>query len=133
MTKRREVFGIADEQFLDRLFETRGVGHNVPKRDRLWVRRWNLEVEVVVYIAIEIKLSLLDQLHHGSPGEQLGDGYWAKESLVCDDRNALHHIGISVASCEENLAIFDDNDRCSGNVFPAKLFWHDTVEKGLQI
>ena len=34
---------------------------------------WNGEVEIGVHVGVEIDLARLDELHHGCPGEELGD------------------------------------------------------------
>ena len=66
-----KIFRIADEQFLDGFFEARCVGHAVAERNWSWVRGWNLEVEIIIHIAIQIQLALLYLLHYRCPGKKL--------------------------------------------------------------
>src|SRR5262245_54532463 len=51
--------------------ETRGVRHQMTQSDCLRISSRNLKVEVLINVAVEVELALLDQLHHGSPGKEL--------------------------------------------------------------
>src|SRR5438270_4286725 len=63
LIKRRQVFCAGDEELLDRLFKSRRVRHDVPQCNRLGKGGRNLEVEVVIDVAIQVELSQLDLLH----------------------------------------------------------------------
>ena len=66
----RPHFGsVLDEQFLDGLLETRCVGQNIAQGNGLSESRRNLVVQIIIYVAVEIELALLNKLHHRSPGE----------------------------------------------------------------
>jgi hypothetical protein len=53
---------------------------------------------------------LLDHLHDGRPGEELGDGSRPEQRLFRIDRRALGDIGIAEAARGQDLAVFDDDD-----------------------
>ena len=65
------VLCVLDEQVLTSFFKARGVRHNVPQGDGLSERGWNLEIQVIVHVPVQIELALLDQLHHRGPGKEL--------------------------------------------------------------
>src|ERR1700733_6443916 len=59
----RKVAGVGHEELLNSLFESRGVGHDVAQCNRFGIGGWNLKIEVVVDVAIQVELSQLDLLH----------------------------------------------------------------------
>src|SRR5215469_10588256 len=92
------------------------MGHDLPQRDRLWISRRDFEIQVIIYIAIEVELALFDKLHHRSPGEELGNRSWTEQRAVGGDGLLLGKIGVAVALGEEHFAVFDNRDYCAGNI-----------------
>src|SRR5438105_10740027 len=44
----------------------------------------NPEIQVVVYVAVQIEFALFHQLHDGRPGKQLGDGTGPEQAVYLD-------------------------------------------------
>ncbi len=70
VSQRRQMGGIGNKKFLRGLFEPGSMGHDVAQSDRLREGGWNLEIEIIVDIPIQIELALLDLLHDRGPIEQ---------------------------------------------------------------
>src|SRR5580700_3340447 len=68
--KRRQMSGIGNKKFLRGFFESGSMGHDVAQSDRLREGGRNLEIEIIVDIAIQIELALLDLLQDRGPIEQ---------------------------------------------------------------
>ena len=68
--ERRKVGSRRNKKFLHRLLETRSVGHDVAQCNRLGIGGRDLEIEIVIDIAIQVELSQLNLLHDPSPVEQ---------------------------------------------------------------
>ncbi len=107
--------------------------HDVAKSDRLAESRGNLEVEIVVYVQVEIEFSLLDKLHHRSPSKKLRDGAGTKECIPRRDGFALLQVGISVTLCKENVAILDHGNDCTRDVFALDLGRQKPIQKGFEV
>src|SRR5216684_5932918 len=65
-----KIPGISHEKLLGSFFEPRGVGHDIAQRNRFGISRRNLEIDVVVDVAIQVEFPQLDLLHDRSPIEQ---------------------------------------------------------------
>lgn len=70
---RHQLRGIPGPEVAAVVLESRRVGEEVRKRDRLRVRGRNLEVQVLVHVGVEVEPPRLDQLHDGGGREELGD------------------------------------------------------------
>src|SRR6516225_12201131 len=92
------------------------MGHDLPQRNRLWISRWDLEIQVIIYVAIEVELPLFDKLHHRSPGEELGNRSGTEQRAIGGDWLLLGKIGVAVALGEEHFAVFDHRNHGAGNI-----------------
>jgi hypothetical protein len=81
-------------KLLDGFFESRRVRHQVFHGDGLVERRRNLEVEIVVHAAVEVDLALLGELHHGRPGEGLGNRPRPEQRVADGDRLSAFHVRV---------------------------------------
>ena len=131
--ERRDVRRIVADEIPRVFLETRRVRHDVPQRDRLRERRGDLEVEIAIDVGVEIELSLLHELHHGRPGEQLARGPDAKERALGIDRPASGDVGVAVALREQKRAVFHDRDGRARDVFVAEVRHHDPVDERLEL
>ena len=105
------------------------MGHDVAQRGGL-AKCWrNLEVEILVYVRVQIQLALLNLLHHRRPSERLRDGAWAEKRILRRHWRFLLGIGVAVAFLEENFSIFHDSDDGAGDVGLLNLLRHQPVEK----
>ena len=91
---------------------------------------WDAKVEIGVDIRVQVQLSLLDELHHRRPGEQLADGANSKDRLFGVDRDALLEVGVAVAFGKEQLAVFDDGYGCTGDVILFHLLCKQLIQEG---
>ena len=69
--ERRKAGCIGDKKLFLSLLKSRSVGHDVAQRNGLGISLRNFEIEVVVDVAIQVKLAQLDLLHNSGPIEQL--------------------------------------------------------------
>jgi hypothetical protein len=85
------------ELSFDQVLEARRVRHEVAERDRLAEIWRDLEIEVVVDVAIQIELAQLHLLHHRCPSEELADRTGAEQRPLGIDRLSFLNIGVAVA------------------------------------
>jgi hypothetical protein len=116
------------DEVLDRLLETRRVGHQVEGRDRLALVGRNLEVDIFVDVGVEVDLALLLLLHQRRPGEQLGDRSRAEQRRLGIDLGFLFEVGIAKAALGQHLAVLDHDHDCTRDIAPADRIWHEAVE-----
>jgi len=133
LLQRAHVRGVGDEQLLQRLLETRRVCHQVLHGDGLAEGRGDLEVEIVVHVAVQVDFALLDQLHHSGPGEGLGDGTRTEERGIDGDGLPSLYLGIAIAFGEKHLAVLHDGDHCARDVIALQFNRNEPVKEGFQI
>src|SRR5437762_11909187 len=61
--QRFDIAFVRDEEILQYFLESAGVSKQLPQRDRLRISFWDWKIEVFIHVAVEIELSLFDQLH----------------------------------------------------------------------
>ena len=66
-----------------------------------------LKSQVIVDVAIQIELVLLDELHHGGPREQFGHRSDTHNGLPWVHRNLARDVGIAIAFFQQYGAILD--------------------------
>ena len=128
---RLDLGRILDDQIAERaVFPAGGVRHEIADADRLPELVRDLEgLEIGVDVAVEIELSLLDELHDGGPGEELGGRANAEEALGRIDRNVLRNVLVAVALRIEHTTVLDDGDDGAGNVELFDVRLHDAVDE----
>src|SRR5262245_5341827 len=131
--QRLHVTGIFDKEILGGFRESRCVRQNVAQRNRLGKRVRNLEVQIIVYVAIKVEPALLHELHHGSPGKELRNGSWAEKGVLWRNRPLGRDIGVSISSGEENLSVLNNCNNRARDVATLELQRHEPVEKGFQV
>ncbi len=129
----KEVARLFHERLGNAFLKPRRMGHEVAHRDGLPELLGNLEIEIVVHVAIEIDLSRLDELHDGSPGEELRNRTGAKQRLVRNDRLAARHVGIAIALREQDFAVLDDDENAAGDVSARQRIGHQAVEEHVSV
>ena len=125
---------VGRKNILGMLLEPRPMGHEAAKRDRhAAIRRRDVEIQIVVHIAIEIELALLDELHHRDPGKELRDRAGAYQRLIRGHRAPALDVGVAIAAGKQDAAILDhDRDRAR-DLQAGKLVRHQRIEKGREI
>ena len=93
----------------------------------------NLEIEIVVHIAIEIDLAGLHELHDGRPGEHLRDRTGTEHGLVGNDGAALGDVGITVALRKQDLPVLDDHEDGARDISPRHGVRKQSVGERLDI
>jgi hypothetical protein len=94
----------------------------------------DLEVlQIRVDVGVEVDLPPLDELHHGSPGEELRDRAGTKERPLGIDGAASVAIGVPVALGEEELSVLDDGNGRGRDVIRAHLRSHGAVEERFEL
>jgi hypothetical protein len=76
---------------------------------------------------------LLDELHDGGPGEELGDGAGAEEGAGRVHGEAGLQVGVAIALGQENFAVADDDDDSAGNVAVVELGGEEAVEEDFEL
>src|ERR1700733_5714368 len=109
------------------------MSHQIPQRYRLRIRSGNFYVEIIIDIAIQVQLALLDQLHDRSPREQFGDRPRPEESPVGSDRCFLRNIGVAISLLEKYVSILHYNNDCACNVLLLQLEWQDAIRECSEI
>jgi hypothetical protein len=113
--------------------EARRVRHQVAQRDRLREGLRQLEVDVLLDVGVEIQAVLLDELHHGRPGEQLGRGARPEQRALRVDRRVALLVGHAIPLLEQHLAVLDDGDDGARRARGAQRGGHQAVEPGLRV
>ena len=103
------------------------MGHQIAHGDRLGIRGGNLEIQIVVDVAVEVDFALFDLLHYGGPGEELGNRSGTEQGLR-RNRRPLLDIGKPISLFNQDLAILDDDDRGAGDVLPLQLHRDQAIE-----
>ncbi len=125
--------GVVADDVFQAFFEARAVVHQVAHGDRLVERRGNLEVQVVVDIAVQVDLALLDQLHHGHPGEQLGGGAGAHHARFRVHRDFRGNVGHAVAFLQQHLAVLDHDHDGAGDVAGLERVRNAAIKPGGEV
>jgi hypothetical protein len=116
------------------VLEAGGVVHQVLERDRPVVGRGDAERgQVFVHVCVQVQLPLLDLLHHGGPGEQLGDRGDPDLRGFRVERRAVFAVGQAVPLAEEDLAGADHRDHRPRHVIGRQGAGHLRVEEGRQL
>jgi hypothetical protein len=79
------------------------------------------------HVGIEIEFALLDQLHHGRPGEEFAHRSDSEERPRWIDRLPAFDIRIAVPFGEEQGAILYDGDCGSRHVLVSEVSGHHAV------
>src|SRR6266853_4431531 len=124
---------LVDDQVFEDLLKPRGVSHKIPQGHRSTKRVWNLEIKVIVDIAIQVYFSSLHQLHDCGPSECFGNRSGADQSHSRGYGNFPLHVREPVAFGKKNVAVLHDYDYGSGNVFAQELQGNQTIEKGFDV
>jgi hypothetical protein len=125
--------GLFGDQVLDLLLETRSMRHEVAECNGFAESRRNLEIQILVDVAVQIELALLHQLHYSGPCKELGDRPGAEERGVHGDRRFLVHIAIAVTLGKEDGAIFHYQHHGARDVLAFQLHGDKAVKKGMNV
>ena len=127
------VLRIGNKEVAAQFFKSGGVSHDVLQSDGFSVSGRYFEVEIFVYVLVEIELALFGELHDGCPREEFRDRTGTEESSVRRNGSAFLHVGESVALRKNNFAVLDDSDGCARDVFAVQLRRHHAVKKRFQV
>ena len=101
--------------------------------NRLGIGFWNREIKVLVYVAVEVELALLDQLHHCRRGKQFRDRARTKQCLISQHWFLRGDIGVAVTFCEKHLTVLNNRDDGTGDVSVLQLRRNQCVQKGFEV
>jgi hypothetical protein len=90
--------------------------HQIAHGDGLAEFPGNLEIEIIVHVAVEIDLARLHKLHHGRPGKRFRDGARPEHRLIGNDGAALGNVGITVTPSKQDLPVLDDDEYSARDV-----------------
>src|ERR1700739_1444525 len=127
------LFRVGNDDVVKRLFKTRRVRHQVAQGDGLVEGGTDLEVEILIYVRVEIKLALLFQLHHRDPGEELGDRGEAEDSRRWIDGLLRFDVSVTVSLLQQNVAVLHDEHGGAGDVAALKLQGENAIEKCCEV
>src|SRR6266540_1717285 len=89
---------------------------------------WNLEVsEVSVDVSVQIQFPLLDKLHYGRPGKNLGKRSGAEDCCISSGKCTALQVGVAVPLCEEDLPVSDYSDRPTRNMVGIHQVCHQRI------
>jgi hypothetical protein len=116
------------------VLEAGRVGQQVGEGDRLAERSRHFEVgQIVVDVAIELELPLLDELHHGRPHEELGDRADPKERAAGVDGTLRGDVGEAVALRQQDLAVAYHRHRRAGGRDALEIGGEPAVEERFEL
>ena len=96
-------------------------------------REGNLKIEILIHITVEIDLALLDELHHGSPRDELRHRPRTEQSQFRVDRRALLDVRVAIAARRRDLSVLDDGSDRTRDVTGVQGIREIAVEPAVQI
>ena len=105
----------------------------VTQRYGLGVTDWDPEVQIVVYVAVQVQQPLVAKLHNGCPCEQLGDRPDPEESGGRVHRCPLLDVCEAVAAECQNLTVPHDGHTCTCNGTCLQVGGYIAVEPIVQV
>jgi hypothetical protein len=103
--------------------------HQLAQRDRQ-AAFGHLEIQVLVDVRVQIQLAGLHQLHHRSPGHQLGDRGHPEQGAVRIHRGLFFHIRNAVTATDQDLAVLDHGHHRAGDVAACDGIRHEPIQPG---
>jgi len=102
----RRLLWVGKKNVANLFLKPAGVGHQVPQADGLAESRRDFKIEILVYIRVDVQLTLFRQLHNRNPSEQFGDRSQTKHRRFGINRFFLRDVRKAVALPQQILAIF---------------------------
>jgi hypothetical protein len=130
VTRRFRVFR---DDALGLLLEAGHMLHQIAHGDRLAVARRDLEIEILVDVAVQVYFPLLHQLHDGGPGDQLGNRTGSEQGEFRIHRRVLFDIRVTVAALGQNFSVFHDGENGARDVAGVQRVRHVAIEPGVDI
>ncbi|MNH98976.1 hypothetical protein D3C73_517280 [compost metagenome] len=111
-------------------FKPCSMSHEMAHRDRLWIGIRNLHrSQISVDVGIKVYFTLLDQLHHRSPGKQLRCRSDSEHASCGVDWGSFFDVRMSIALSEQELAIPHDRNDRPWNLVLLHIRFHYIVNK----
>ena len=132
--QRDQVGSVRDGDAEITIFKPGSMSEQVGERNRLRVGRRDLEApEIGVHVGMQVERALLDELHHGGPGDQLAERADAEERLLGIHRRAPRNVGVAIAFGKEQGAVLHHRHSRAGDLVALQLCADHAIQEALKV